>query len=204
MEYKLTSNCDENNYGNYIVFWFQVRTEMLHNIEPVQNGWALRVGDMKLVFAERGYTQLYPLWYGPHGPVDNTSSINQNTTVNIPKHLQKGRLDSVLENIHRKPQKPRPYNVQCGEKPENASTNCKVTEAPCLFNVTADPCEYRNIADDFPDVVSELLVRLSEYNATAVPVRSVGTDPAAFPRHHGGFWVPWIELDPDQNEVQTP
>ena len=168
---------------------------MLHNIEPIQNGWALRKGDMKLVYAETGYTKRNPLWYGPHGPVGPDDTHFQTNHKLIPEHLQQTKLDKILQSINRVPVTPRPFTVNCGEKPENASTNCNVSVAPCLFNVTADPCEYYNLAFDLPEVVEELLQRLQEYNATAVAVRSKGTDPESFPRNHKGFWVPWVELD---------
>ena len=47
-----------------------------------------------------------------------------------------------------------PVRVECGEKPANASTNCKPSKSPCLFNIAKDPCEYNNIADSHSDVVS--------------------------------------------------
>jgi len=60
-----------------------------------------------------------------------------------------------------------------------------------LFNITADPREFHNLAAGMPDVVAKLRSRLQAYNATAVPCRFPQPDPAADPSKHGGAWGPW-------------
>eukprot|EP00052_Salpingoeca_macrocollata_P014471 m.113785 g.113785 ORF g.113785 m.113785 type:complete len:504 (-) comp19329_c0_seq3:256-1767(-) len=60
------------------------------------------------------------------------------------------------------------YTLTCGPPPAHADPKA-CQSAFCLFNVTADPCEYHNVADQFPHVVAQLTQRLSEYQATAVP-----------------------------------
>jgi arylsulfatase A-like enzyme len=40
---------------------------------------------------------------------------------------------------------------------------------PCMFNLTADPCEFNNIINDQPDDYARLLDRLKVYQKTAVP-----------------------------------
>ncbi|KAG5853364.1 hypothetical protein ANANG_G00072520 [Anguilla anguilla] len=50
-----------------------------------------------------------------------------------------------------------------------------------LFNVTGDPYERYDQADQRPDVVRELLARLAHYNRTAIPVRYPAEDPRANP-----------------------
>lgn len=61
-----------------------------------------------------------------------------------------------------------------------------------LFNITADPYERHDLANQRPDVVRQLLSRLAFYNRTAVPVRFPDDDPRANPDLHGGAWVPWV------------
>lgn len=39
----------------------------------------------------------------------------------------------------------------------------------CLFNVSADPCEYHNLATKHPEVAQRLTKRLTAFQATAVP-----------------------------------
>ncbi|XP_045908537.1 arylsulfatase I-like isoform X2 [Micropterus dolomieu] len=67
-----------------------------------------------------------------------------------------------------------------------------------LFNITADPCERRDLADQRPDVVQQLMARLAYYNQTAVPVYFPPDDPRANPSQHGGAWVPWVEEEEDE------
>lgn len=62
-----------------------------------------------------------------------------------------------------------------------------------LFNITGDPYERHDLADQRPDVVQQLLARLAYYNQTAVPVYFPPDDPRANPSHHGGAWVPWVD-----------
>ncbi|XP_070829769.1 arylsulfatase I-like [Chaetodon trifascialis] len=67
-----------------------------------------------------------------------------------------------------------------------------------LFNITADPCERQDLADQRPDVVQQLLARLAYYNQTAVQVYFPPDDPRANPSRHGGAWVPWVDEDEDE------
>ncbi|XP_054870617.1 arylsulfatase I-like [Amphiprion ocellaris] len=67
-----------------------------------------------------------------------------------------------------------------------------------LFNITGDPYERHDLADQRPDVVQQLLARLAYYNQTAVPVYFPPDDPRANPSHHGGAWVPWVDEGEDE------
>ncbi|ELU18717.1 hypothetical protein CAPTEDRAFT_218441 [Capitella teleta] len=72
-----------------------------------------------------------------------------------------------------------------------SSTACKPWLKPCVFNITADPCEYYNIADFHPDILQELLQKVDEFNQTAVPPRNVPSDPKGLPINNNGVWGPW-------------
>lgn len=67
-----------------------------------------------------------------------------------------------------------------------------------LFNITADPCERHDLAEQRPEVVQQLLARLAHYNRTAVPVYFPPDDPRANPSQHGGAWVPWVDEGEDE------
>uniref|UniRef100_A0A3Q4GWP3 Arylsulfatase I-like n=1 Tax=Neolamprologus brichardi TaxID=32507 RepID=A0A3Q4GWP3_NEOBR len=67
-----------------------------------------------------------------------------------------------------------------------------------LFNITGDPYERHDLADQRPDVVQQLLARLAYYNQTAVPVYFPPDDPRANPSQHRGAWVPWVEEEEDE------
>ena len=79
----------------------------------------------------------------------------------------------------------------CGVRPVMASVPCQPSRSACLFNVEKDPCEYRNLAEDRPEVLKRLIDRLKVINATVVPPRNQPADPAASPHLHGYIWSPW-------------
>ena len=170
---------------------------MLHNIEPVDGSHAVRKGHMKLIYAAADSTSTkYPYWYGPDGPLNDTtcsSDTRDVSTNDIPAY--NSTLDyvtPVLRAIGRGDVKPRPFVIDCGSRPTDFYTNCDYRRQYCLFNVTADPCEYRNLAHQYPDVVTELLSLIQGYNRTAVPIRNKGVDWKANPKYFGGIWSPWV------------
>ena len=61
-----------------------------------------------------------------------------------------------------------------------------------LFNIKYDPYERMELSDIYPDLVNEMLLKLSKYNSTAVPVYYPPDDAKADPKLHGGFWEPWM------------
>lgn len=217
-----------------------LRTEILHNIDPGANALALRIGDMKLVFASRGSTRQYDSWYptpdgrrdedgtvleGPYVPYDESSAGDMNilerrtsaednfvahttgpkysedTTIR-PPYLnevappRRSELTSLLEQIGRKPLfLNKPVVVKCGPRPRNASTNCKPWLRACLFNITADPCEYKNLASSRPDIVSAMEKRLQFYKEHSVRPLNKPVDDAGLPYHHHWNWVPWRQAE---------
>uniref|UniRef100_A0A7S2DNA7 Uncharacterized protein n=1 Tax=Octactis speculum TaxID=3111310 RepID=A0A7S2DNA7_9STRA len=90
--------------------------------------------------------------------------------------------------------------VDCGESPMyfvggwarlcNAST-------PCLYNVTSDPCEQRDLSKYYPTVVQEMRNTLLSYAPNATWDWKVYDgdfcDADANPWNHGGVWTPWKE-----------
>ena len=85
-----------------------------------------------------------------------------------------------------------PALVHCGRKPRNALRNCKVNRTPCLYNITADPCEYHNLAAERPEALQAMLARVEEYRQSMVPPRDKPGDVWALPILNGGLWGPWV------------
>ena len=81
--------------------------------------------------------------------------------------------------------------ILCGPVPDDAADGCHPDQAPCLFNIKEDPCEYYNLAEDAPDILQDLMERLAAQNATAVPPRNKPADPNADPANFGGVWSSW-------------
>uniref|UniRef100_A0A4W5KR58 Arylsulfatase family member I n=1 Tax=Hucho hucho TaxID=62062 RepID=A0A4W5KR58_9TELE len=61
-----------------------------------------------------------------------------------------------------------------------------------LFNISEDPYERYDLAEQRPDVVKELLARLVFHNRTSVPVRYPSEDPRGDPDLNEGAWGPWV------------
>lgn len=61
----------------------------------------------------------------------------------------------------------------------------------CLFDVSADPCEYQNAASRRPDVVGAAVDLLRRYRDETVPQHRPDVDPASDPGRHGGYWDTW-------------
>jgi len=184
------------------------RTEILYNIDPLQSPkqQGIRVGDMKLL---KGVKKSWSDWYPPpqvtqdrlDGPTEFLDNIifkysQEEFGVHLAheERRQVREMGKVLQSLRHgeKHRKPQPVVVACGAKPTNASTNCDSVHAPCLYNIATDPCEFYNIAADFPEIVAKLETRLAEYDATAVSPRNKPFDPNSLPVYHDGAWVPWL------------
>ncbi|KAJ8254725.1 hypothetical protein GJAV_G00196470 [Gymnothorax javanicus] len=74
-----------------------------------------------------------------------------------------------------------------------------VRKSVWLFNITGDPYERYDQAEQRPDVVKALLARLAHYNRTAIPVRYPAEDPRANPELNGGAWGPWAGDEEEAN-----
>ena len=180
-----------------------IRTEMLHNIDNQEKTRALRVEDMKIVVSGGGSTKSWPYWYSTdqffggynltdHSVKNNLSGLWPRDSTNAAP--VRSDLEDILATLGRSGNKGGPLVVECGAVPPTAKTSCNVGVKPCLFNITADPCEFNNLADHHPDMLSILLERLESYQSTAVEPRNKPIDPNGFPSKHGGIWEPWIKL----------
>ena len=159
------------------------RSEILVNIDPLGPSEAIRIGNMKLIYgkAEAGH---YSWWIKPNEYA--------------------AKMDAIFQELGRTPLLPHPAIVQCGEKPKNASTNCDVKKSPCLYDISKDPCEYNNLANEFPNVVKMLQSKLNEYRKTMQKPRIKPDDPASNPKYFGGVWTPWVNLtDIKHSELWT-
>ncbi|XP_041375693.1 arylsulfatase B-like [Gigantopelta aegis] len=173
-----------------------VRSEMLHNIDPIRKQGGLRVGDYKLLTGEVGvsWDGWYPPWQLTHDDVfmhvDNFTQFQDPKRIHHRDAAEKHGQDVALK--YRRSESLGYVRVNCGPRPANASTNCQPKQSPCLFHIPSDPCEYNNIADDHQDIVIKLLTRLQEYSYTMVPPGNKPFDQNGNPKLHDGAWVPWI------------
>jgi len=159
-------------------------------------------GDMNIQSTKTNITYQKSLWSSSRDHRSKYSSVR-------PPHLSEmappsdSELTSLLEKLGRKPRyRQEPLVVKCGRRPANASTNCKPWIHACLFNVTADPCEYDNLASSQPDVLTEMQKRLQFYKDHSAPPLNKPVDDAGLPYHHNWNWVPWRK-DPSQTADGT-
>lgn len=96
--------------------------------------------------------------------------------------------------------------VQCASPPPNPPIGSVCTAAaPCLFNLTADPCEYHDLAPDaaYASVMADLQASVANYKKTTVVPYTVFTknskkgDPRNFPPSDNkdvyvGVWTPYM------------
>ena len=173
-----------------------VRKEVLHNIDPVNNFAAIRMGDFKLVLGRISRND--NSWYPPPQISEEESESETDLKFSSELKISAGASEYVsLTSSEDKFKRNReswgsPIIVQCGKKPLNASFNCMPEKSPCLFHIPSDPCEFNNVAARYPDTVQQLLKRLVEYNATMVPPNNKPLDPNGNPFKHGGVWQPWL------------
>ncbi|KAG8222731.1 hypothetical protein J437_LFUL008127 [Ladona fulva] len=179
------------------------RAEVLHNIDDIYGNAALTVGDWKVVKGTT-YQGSWDGWYGPSG-----RGRNFVYGMDLVMHSKCGRaLASIGYPLSREQMSKTRMEAQvsCDEEPvEGSSTEygyydyqtteaamevpCEPLRSPCLFNVKDDPCEKRNLAQRFPEKLTELLQRLDWYNSTAVPPANLPIDPRANPKLWQYTWT---------------
>ena len=119
---------------------------------------------MKLIRG-RAEGEQYGGWIKPNDYVDEANTIVRSagkedmswTEEVAPEYMfQSTKMEAIFRDLGRTPVSPHPAVVQCGPKPQNASTNCDVQKSYCLYDIRKDPCEYNNLANEFPKVVKML------------------------------------------------
>ena len=115
--------------------------------------------------------------------------------------------------------------IKCSEPPKDISDNIcdqDFPRSPCLYNISADPCEHHNLASKFPKIVKAMTSRMSALKRSTVLTwkNFQKADKRAFPLNHGktvpitpkplaggpqsyqGVWAPW--LTPEESAKTYP
>ncbi|GIX76987.1 arylsulfatase I [Caerostris darwini] len=169
------------------------RKHMLQNLDPVLGMSAFRIGDLKMVNGTA--SDEYNSWYGPSGfeSVNMSSSFEwvfKNGSVVKDILVEKGMW--IADNPNDVYQQLR---VICERPPPKRALACQATKKPCLFNITDDPCEYMDLADQYPDEVNSMLARVAKYEEESIEPQSKPSDTSGDPMCHDFLCVPW--LDPE-------
>lgn len=113
----------------------------------------------------------------------------QLTKSDVSKALSKVgiKLNGNYSDIRRR------IDVNCGKRSPTTAVECLPLEAPCLFDIRKDPCEFDNLAARRPELVRELLDLLHWYNSTAVPPLNTPADPLSNPKFWNYTYTNWVD-----------
>lgn len=160
------------------------RNEILHNIDDIYGSASLTVGEWK-VHKGTNYKGIWDKWYGPAG-VRSPTAYNANAVYHSPAGQALTKLN-LLPSLQQMRKLRIEATIDC---PKNLAFEiCRPLEKPCLFNIVMDPCEQNNMAEKYPDILSDMLTRLKAYNATAIPPANIPLDPNADPRFFDNTWA---------------
>ncbi|KAL1485818.1 hypothetical protein MTO96_031728, partial [Rhipicephalus appendiculatus] len=165
------------------------RTEVVVNIDPIDNYSAIIDGRFKFVagVAEGG---IYEQWYPILGNVDWNSTKPQ-------EQCEASPVARVLRSLGSEPACGPPGGaapIDCGVR--DPAKACQPTEAPCLFDLREDPCEYNDVSSERPELVKSLLAKLRRYEDASVPPANIPHDPLSDPGLYDNAWIPWREKLP--------
>ncbi|XP_034251455.1 arylsulfatase B-like [Thrips palmi] len=184
------------------------RLEVLHNIDDIVKYAALRRGDWKYV---TGSTQdgVADHWFGEKGRDAANPPYPLDAVLHSKTGVALAGLGATLQIKGTAPEGYQPLSastalrlraeaeVQCPDLADKEAVACNPMEAPCLFNIRADPCERVNLAAARPQVLQSLEEALGRYRRTMLPPRNVPTDPLADPAHWNGTWTNWCSEQDD-------
>ncbi|XP_014290854.1 arylsulfatase B [Halyomorpha halys] len=160
------------------------RSEVLHNIDDIWGSSALTIGDWKVVNGTN-YQREWDGWYGPSGREDE-NNYDAWSIIHSPAGRSLSWYGKSL-NQHAIKILRKQSEVKCFF--DSSFTECDPLLSPCLFNVIDDPCEFNNVAKEYPLKLKELLDKLAEYNSTAVPPGNLPLDPKGDPKLWNNMWT---------------
>ncbi|XP_055939883.1 arylsulfatase B-like [Argiope bruennichi] len=167
------------------------RTNMLQNLDSLSGLSAYRQGDLKLTTG--GSETNYSFWHGHSGKLNSMYEsmyewVFKNGSV-VRDILQEMGMwivedpDDMYKGL----------TVTCEKPPPPEAYLCDPTKKSCLFNITADPCEYFDIADQNTDTVNEMWVAIKKYQSEEMKPQTKPCDPSANPMCHHFQYVPWLD-----------
>ena len=169
------------------------RKEVLHNIDEISGYSSYTLGAWKYVNGTR-LNGLYDTWLGDIGneTIPNFSFENyvervvrSPTSRALSRFWQKSNNTkyNTIKNLQKK------IIIKCN----SVKSNCDPLKAPCLFNIRDDPCEYNNLANEYPLVLAELQRNVNYYFQTLVPSLVQPSDSNANPALHDNVWTSWLD-----------
>lgn len=84
------------------------------------------------------------------------------------------------------------YEKLCSDDP--ACQDDSAWPSVRLYDIPADPSESTNLADEYPDIVQQMLQKIASYQEEAMPWKMIPKDCDSDPALRGGVWKPWRSL----------
>ncbi|XP_050430569.1 arylsulfatase B-like isoform X2 [Adelges cooleyi] len=84
---------------------------------------------------------------------------------------------------------------KCSERISKPSEHYECFNGYCLFDLENDPCEYKNVAKQHPQVLNMTLDMMNEFKKELVKQNRPGIDPNSDPRKFNGYWETWLDHD---------
>lgn len=193
------------------------RTELLYNIDDVNQYGAVRQGEWKYTYGSTN-EGLADKWFGDNGKspayhYDKTLILNSKVNSALSGVITYKQIAEKNQNLkhHRDvdftinlidenliDQLRNQATVKCTlPHPEDQleQNKCNLMESPCLFNIKDDPCERMNLASHRPNIVLNMEQLIMKYRKTAVAPSNVPRDPNADPARWNGTWTNWLDCE---------
>ncbi|VEN61333.1 unnamed protein product [Callosobruchus maculatus] len=183
------------------------RTEMVYNIDDVDNYGAIRKDNWKYTYGSTNGGK-GDAWYGSTGRNGYSYDMNEilkskvattlAATVTLQQIAQKKGKNNISIELLDGQKIERLRNeatVKCSPPLDSTTIpeerKCDLMKAPCLFDIEKDPCEMVNLAEDLPIIASDMQKIIERYRRTALPPRNVPRDPMADPKFWNNTWTNW-------------
>ncbi|XP_077544764.1 arylsulfatase B-like [Haemaphysalis longicornis] len=84
--------------------------------------------------------------------------------------------------------------VKCSPGNSSVPGLAKLRKGHYLFDLSSDPCELNNLAEEQPSVVAEMAKTLEHYLAVAEPAKRHTLDTRGFPEYNDCLWARWEDI----------
>lgn len=173
----------------------QTKTLKDENIEALRNeiftidnqGYASYIYNNKKILIGTKFDGLYDTHLGANINRDiNFNNYNENVVNSAAGKAFDLKLDQQKINHFRK-------IIQINCTSAKMKNSCDLMKAPCLFDLSVDPCEENNLADINLELLIDMKARFDIQMTFVADSRRKTSDPLADPKFHNFTWTWWQE-----------
>ncbi|CAL7948728.1 unnamed protein product [Xylocopa violacea] len=162
-----------------------LRRSVLLNIDEARNTSAALIGRYKLI---NGAKPLHNGYYGDSGMNNSYPEYNVSSVFRSPAGAAIADISDHPLRVNDVIRLREGAKVLC-----NNVTSYSKCENECLFDIHDDPCETTDLSVKNLDIVNELNGYIAEYKKVLMYQTNKPVDPASFPKHFNGTWMPWLK-----------